>query len=200
MCRFRYAATRPWRRHAAIPGPAYIAATVTIPPHGASRLPNVLRSGRHLGHPTAMRGLPVSKPGLVADAHDRSVSEGRAVIGKMSTPSQHPVPAEISPYRLLDGPPERTHTVWRRSRLSALTRAGVPARVGHRPRPADRQPFHRDGVPRVTTGSRRRGGASAVSPLASPEDGTGGQCPGLTARGPVPAGLRGRRPRRALGS
>ena len=55
---------------------------------------------------------------------------------------------------------------------------GNPRSCGHRPRPAGRQPFHRDGVPRVTTGFRRSGGASVVSRLASPDGRTGGNCPG----------------------
>lgn len=77
--------------------------------------------------------------------------------------------------------------------MSAPRHVGLPARCGDRPRPADRQPFHRDGVPRVTTGSRRCGGTSVVSRLAGPEGGTGGNAqerPDETAAHRFAAGLQ----------
>lgn len=82
------------RRHAALgaacgrPGSCVHGVTVTVPAPGASRLPKLHRPGRHLGHPTAVGGLPVSKPGLVADAHDLSGRYLRQRPEHLSTPVQ----------------------------------------------------------------------------------------------------------------
>lgn len=65
----------------------------------------------------------------------------------------------------------------------------------HRPRPADRQPFRRDGVPRVTTRSRRRRRGKRGSPPASP----GGDWWGCQERSGKRRGCRvGDRPPRPL--
>ena len=64
--------TQPWGRLRAVRGAAYMASPVTVmAPWGRALTEVVVRSGRHLGHPTASRGLPVSQPGLGADTLDR---------------------------------------------------------------------------------------------------------------------------------
>ena len=72
-----------------LPKPALIALAVigfiVFWPVGLALTENVVRSGRHLGHPTAVRGLPVSEPGLGADAHDRSERKVRQSAAGMST-------------------------------------------------------------------------------------------------------------------
>lgn len=168
--RSAHSRTQPRDRQADIPSAAYIALTVTIPPRGASRLSNVIRSGPHLGHPTACEGCRPAGQGFPLTL----VTVLRRKLGMHPKDCQRGrPPGETVRTAFLTAPRGAPKLAWTVTIVSASCAGIAPLKSSSAPaRWQATLPPRR--VPRVTTGSRRRGGASVVSRLVSPEGGTGG--------------------------